>query len=773
MADIKISIDQNNKPEVSISNGIEYEKINVINGKDGKDGYTPIKGIDYVDGIDGKDGKSIEYNWKGTSLGIRQEGEKDYDYVDLKAKDAHGTDDTIIDRNVIYYDSIEKMKSDISLKEGNKCFTLSYKFINDGGGSCYHVRKKSNSDIEDNAMIIFLQNDLVAEICIQGNRIYMQQLGYFPNDDKQDCKDSIKKYVDICNKNKKKYELFFDAGCWYFSETDVNNGRKGVILTGVSPQVATDSKEGESCICPFNENQEYIWNFGKSVNSSEIVGGNVVKNFNITTRKKRFCKIGILLNYCCYSFFDGLYFHYFRGTGLAIQVGWENYFGFMNFRIVGYYSKEFTYPAIWIRKHPVKSVASAVSANYINYINFEGIAGCAIYADYQCDFVHCEINNIQMEWSTVYQVEDGVKLEDVSPNEVSWDDESENIEHVYVVKGNITSIFNPVIFNTLSISSASVGLKKMTYKDKDNKTVIRYIRKSGIFGNEEHYKKRYELFCIVGKLSISGTLPAYHSVDMNGLRGGIVIGEFITTSTAKENPFLINNAGTFNRFEIANKGSYNYSNGVFKRNRIYIGNQQGRVRMSLSSLGDGSGINGLVGRGRGITDIIVMKMDCSKLYTARIYLKAKSADEFPDLISLGSGISIYDENGDEKDIGGYLWLKISKSQIEDGTYPLNTWFNYDILLNHILPINECKAIYSFSPSQLYIDYIEESKTKKNVTYAMLKLYSVSKYSKIGSTIFCTDIKENEDDKFGLMVYFDGEDWRTFTGKNIDSLIKKR
>jgi len=37
-------------------------------------------------GAGGTDGKSLEYDWDGTSLGIRQEGEEDYDYVDLKGE---------------------------------------------------------------------------------------------------------------------------------------------------------------------------------------------------------------------------------------------------------------------------------------------------------------------------------------------------------------------------------------------------------------------------------------------------------------------------------------------------------------------------------------------------------------------------------------------------------------------------------------------------------------------------------------------------------------
>ena len=38
------------------------------------------------DGAVGYDGKSIEYNWNGTELGIRQEGDEYYEYTDLKGE---------------------------------------------------------------------------------------------------------------------------------------------------------------------------------------------------------------------------------------------------------------------------------------------------------------------------------------------------------------------------------------------------------------------------------------------------------------------------------------------------------------------------------------------------------------------------------------------------------------------------------------------------------------------------------------------------------------
>lgn len=36
--------------------------------------------------FEGKDGRSLEYDWNGTKLGIRQEGESSFEYVNLKGE---------------------------------------------------------------------------------------------------------------------------------------------------------------------------------------------------------------------------------------------------------------------------------------------------------------------------------------------------------------------------------------------------------------------------------------------------------------------------------------------------------------------------------------------------------------------------------------------------------------------------------------------------------------------------------------------------------------
>lgn len=58
-------------------------------------GTAGVDGIDGADGSDGIDGKSLEFNWDGTQLGIRQEGDTLYDYVDLKGEAGNdGSDGT-------------------------------------------------------------------------------------------------------------------------------------------------------------------------------------------------------------------------------------------------------------------------------------------------------------------------------------------------------------------------------------------------------------------------------------------------------------------------------------------------------------------------------------------------------------------------------------------------------------------------------------------------------------------------------------------------------
>ena len=51
----------------------------IITNRDGQEKESTI-----LNGVDGSDGVSLQYNWNGTSLGVKREDEQDYQYTNLK-----------------------------------------------------------------------------------------------------------------------------------------------------------------------------------------------------------------------------------------------------------------------------------------------------------------------------------------------------------------------------------------------------------------------------------------------------------------------------------------------------------------------------------------------------------------------------------------------------------------------------------------------------------------------------------------------------------------
>ena len=57
----------------------------IITNRDGQEKEaTILNGKDGVDGQDGFNGVGLNYNWNGTSLGVKREDEQNYQYVNLK-----------------------------------------------------------------------------------------------------------------------------------------------------------------------------------------------------------------------------------------------------------------------------------------------------------------------------------------------------------------------------------------------------------------------------------------------------------------------------------------------------------------------------------------------------------------------------------------------------------------------------------------------------------------------------------------------------------------
>lgn len=83
----------------------EYEKERQENEIERQEYYEDIQNKvnnGEFNGKDGEVGKSIEYDWEGTKLGIRQEGQKEFEYVDLKGENELRAGENIeIKNNVI------------------------------------------------------------------------------------------------------------------------------------------------------------------------------------------------------------------------------------------------------------------------------------------------------------------------------------------------------------------------------------------------------------------------------------------------------------------------------------------------------------------------------------------------------------------------------------------------------------------------------------------------------------------------------------------------
>ena len=85
------------------------------------------------------------------------------------------------------FDSINDMKAATNLINGSYARTIGYYTPLDGGEAIYHIRTKTNSDVDNGGNIIVLDdNTLVAEMVIQDNTINLKQFGAKGNNSTDD-----------------------------------------------------------------------------------------------------------------------------------------------------------------------------------------------------------------------------------------------------------------------------------------------------------------------------------------------------------------------------------------------------------------------------------------------------------------------------------------------------------------------------------------------------------------------------------------------------------
>ena len=102
-------------------------------------------------------------------------------------------------RKASFYNSVEEMKSDVSLKDGMTAVTLGYYKYNDGGGAKYLIRIKTEGDIDDGGSIHVLNNGNVAELIIE-NYVIPELFGV-KADGESDDSEAINKAINYCYEN--------------------------------------------------------------------------------------------------------------------------------------------------------------------------------------------------------------------------------------------------------------------------------------------------------------------------------------------------------------------------------------------------------------------------------------------------------------------------------------------------------------------------------------------------------------------------------------------
>lgn len=137
----------------------------------------------------------------------------------------------------IYFQNVEEMKKETTLKAGMVARTLGYYEPNDGGGATYHIQAVEPADYAEK-----LENGLFAEI-IMDNVANVKKFGA-KGDGVTDDTENIKRAVSIVNKVRG--ELFFPSGTYLLKEGTVLE--RGVNVRGKANAFYQDGTNGLSIL---------------------------------------------------------------------------------------------------------------------------------------------------------------------------------------------------------------------------------------------------------------------------------------------------------------------------------------------------------------------------------------------------------------------------------------------------------------------------------------------------------------------------------------------
>ena len=116
--------------------------------------------------------------------------------------DEHPEATTTVDYRITYkvFNSVEEMKSDLTLESGMNVRTCGYYSINDGGGATYYIRNKNSTDLSVDAGEVILNNGLVAVLLDIREKGYVDVRWLGANED-DDFSPYLSKALEYSNFN--------------------------------------------------------------------------------------------------------------------------------------------------------------------------------------------------------------------------------------------------------------------------------------------------------------------------------------------------------------------------------------------------------------------------------------------------------------------------------------------------------------------------------------------------------------------------------------------
>jgi len=247
--------DLTNKPQI---NGVTLEgnktldQVGVLaknqgTGNSGK--YLSVGSDGNVALVDAPEGEGIPNGGTtGQVLTKKSNGDKDVGWESLTAMtipdgsiEEIKFSESLRKRKASFYNSVEEMKSDVSLKDGMTAVTLGYYKYNDGGCATYRIRAKLETDIDDGGSIHELNGgQLVAELIIEGY-VAPEMFGAV-GDHTHDDTEAIQKCLDY---SRKRHKVAFLSGIYKTISSitiegdniSIHGSRSSIIYTGTNSAI--------------------------------------------------------------------------------------------------------------------------------------------------------------------------------------------------------------------------------------------------------------------------------------------------------------------------------------------------------------------------------------------------------------------------------------------------------------------------------------------------------------------------------------------------------